>query len=125
MTEHPPGTAHHHFGRFEIRMAERQLRVDGQPVALGARAFDVLVALAERRERIVPKSELLDVAWPGLIVEENNLQAGCRAMSCSTLPIGPCGRSGHSDRACACSKLFSCRPKRCPKSGWSTPAMPC
>ena len=47
---------------------------DGQPMSLGARAFDVLQALIEHRERIVTKNELLDLAWPGVVVEENNLQ---------------------------------------------------
>jgi hypothetical protein len=28
----------------------------------------------ERRERVVTKDELLDLAWPGVVVEENNLQ---------------------------------------------------
>jgi DNA-binding winged helix-turn-helix (wHTH) protein len=62
------------FGRHELRPAQRELRADGVLVPLGARAFDVLVALAERRDRIVTKSELLELVWPGLIVEENNLQ---------------------------------------------------
>jgi DNA-binding response OmpR family regulator len=62
------------FGRFELRLSERQLQVDGQAVALGSRAFDLLAALVERRERVVTKGELLDVVWPGLVVEENNLQ---------------------------------------------------
>ena len=62
------------FGRFELSPASRQLLVDGQPAALGARAFDVLHALIERRERLVTKNELLDLVWPGLVVEENNLQ---------------------------------------------------
>ncbi len=62
------------FGRFELRPAARELLVDGQPVPLGARAFDVLHALIERRERLVAKAELLDVVWPGVVVEENNLQ---------------------------------------------------
>ena len=52
----------------------RQLFVDGQPAVLGARAFDVLHALMERRDRLVTKNELLDLVWPGLVVEENNLQ---------------------------------------------------
>ena len=61
------------FGRFELRPAERALLLDGAPVPLGARAYDVLIALVERRERIVGRNELLDLAWPGLVVEENNL----------------------------------------------------
>ena len=43
-------------------------------MALGARAFGVLQALIEHRERTVTKDELLDRAWPGVVVEENNLQ---------------------------------------------------
>jgi predicted ATPase/DNA-binding winged helix-turn-helix (wHTH) protein len=62
------------FGRFRVSPSQRLLSVDGKPAKLGARAFDVLLALAERRERIVGKNELLDVVWPGLVVEENNLQ---------------------------------------------------
>lgn len=63
----------HRFGRFEVRPLERQLLIDGRPAVLGARAFDVLVVLIEQRDRVVTKHELLDRAWPGLIVEENNL----------------------------------------------------
>jgi predicted ATPase/DNA-binding winged helix-turn-helix (wHTH) protein len=62
------------FGRIEVRAAERQLLVGGEPAKLGARAFDLLLALVERRERVVSKNELLDLVWPGLVVEENNLQ---------------------------------------------------
>jgi DNA-binding winged helix-turn-helix (wHTH) protein len=66
--------APYRFGRFEIEPDTRRLMEEGRPVALGQRAFDVLLALVERRERLVSKGELLDVAWPGLVVEENNLQ---------------------------------------------------
>jgi len=62
------------FGRFEVRPTQRQLLIDGQLTPLGARAFDVLLALIERRGRLIAKNELLDAAWPGLVVEENNLQ---------------------------------------------------
>src|SRR5205814_9076718 len=62
------------FGSSEVRAAERQVLIDGAPAALGARAFDLLLALIERRERVVDKAELFDADWPGLIVEENNLQ---------------------------------------------------
>jgi predicted ATPase/DNA-binding winged helix-turn-helix (wHTH) protein len=59
---------------IEIRPAERQVWVNGKPAALGARAFDLLMALYGRRDRVVGKNELLDLVWPGLVVEENNLQ---------------------------------------------------
>ena len=62
------------FGRFTVKTAQRQLLVDGAPARLGARAFDLLTALIERRDRVVGKSELLDVVWPDLIVEEGNLK---------------------------------------------------
>ena len=60
-------------GNFEVRPAERRVLKDGDTVALGARAFDLLMALIERRERVVGKDELMTAVWPGLAVEENNL----------------------------------------------------
>ncbi len=62
------------FGPVELRLAQRRLLVDGHPVALGSRGFDLLRALVARRDRVVSKGELLDAVWPGLVVEENNLQ---------------------------------------------------
>jgi len=62
------------FGRIEVSPRERRLAVDGVSASVGARAFDVLLALIERRDRLVTKGELLDLVWPGLVVEENNLQ---------------------------------------------------
>lgn len=61
------------IGRFELLPATRQLLHDGTPVSLGARAFDLLVALAEAGEVVSTKDELMARAWPGVIVEENNL----------------------------------------------------
>ncbi len=61
------------FECVEIDFARRQVQVNGVPAALGARAYDVLAALIEHRDRVVGKDELLARAWPGLVVEENNL----------------------------------------------------
>jgi predicted ATPase len=61
------------FDQTEVRPAQRQVLVAGQAAPLGPRAFDVLLALIERRERTVPKQELLDAVWPGVYVEEHNL----------------------------------------------------
>ena len=72
--------AAYRFGCFELQPAAQRLLVDGQPATLGPRAFDLLVALAERAGQLVPKSELLDLVWPGLVVEENNLQVQISAL---------------------------------------------
>ncbi len=61
------------FGHFELHPAERVLRVRGQPASLGSRAFDLLLVLAQHHERLVTKHELLDLVWPGLVVEEHNI----------------------------------------------------
>lgn len=68
------------FERVEIDAARRQVRVNGQHVVVGARAFDVLVALVEHRDRVVSKDELLALAWPGLVVEETNLTVQVSAL---------------------------------------------
>jgi predicted ATPase/DNA-binding winged helix-turn-helix (wHTH) protein len=61
------------FGAIKISSTARQLWLDEKPQPVGARAFDVLIALAERRGRLVTKDELLEAAWPGRVVGENNL----------------------------------------------------
>ena len=61
------------FRNWEIRPGERALLVQGKPVQVGSRAFDVLRILVERQDDVVTRRELLDSVWPGLVVEENNL----------------------------------------------------
>jgi len=62
------------FGRFEVRRRQSQLLADGKPVDLGGRAYDVLLALIDGAGMLVTKSELIERAWPGQAVEENNVQ---------------------------------------------------
>ena len=62
------------FGTFNLQRHERKLLRDGKPVLVGARAFDVLCVLVDKAGQLVTKQDLLDAVWPGLIVEENNLQ---------------------------------------------------
>ena len=68
------------FGRFRVLPDRRELLADNRPVELGARAFDVLMALIEARGAVVSKDELMERVWPGRIVEENNLQAQVSAL---------------------------------------------
>jgi TolB-like protein len=72
--------AAYRFGRFELRPGSRQLLQDGKPLAIGSRAFDLLLCLVERQERVVTKDEMLATAWPGVVVEENNLTVQVSAL---------------------------------------------
>jgi len=70
----------HHYRLLPQRRALLAGEGEDQPVKLGGRAFDMLLALVERRDRVVGKHELLDLVWPGLVVEENNLQVQVLAL---------------------------------------------
>ncbi len=62
------------FGNFVLQRHERRLLCNDQTVLVGARAFDVLCVLADHAGELVTKKRLFDLVWPGLVVEENNLQ---------------------------------------------------
>lgn len=68
------------FDVFELRPHERVLYREQVPTALGARAVDVLSVLVAAQGRLVSKAELLERVWPGLVVEENNLQVQISAL---------------------------------------------
>jgi DNA-binding winged helix-turn-helix (wHTH) protein len=55
------------------------LLLDGKPVKLGSRAFDLLHVLLNSRGRLVSKDEIVRHVWPDTTVEESNLrfQMGC------------------------------------------------
>jgi TolB-like protein/Flp pilus assembly protein TadD len=65
---------------YELAPHERVLRSGGKPVPLGARAFDLLVALVERQGQVLAKDDLLGRVWPGVVVEENNLTVQVSAL---------------------------------------------
>src|SRR5436190_12453636 len=65
---------------IEIRPDERRLLINGQPAAVGARAFDLLMCLLANRDRVVTKDELLQAVWPGVVVEESNLTVHVAAL---------------------------------------------
>jgi predicted ATPase/DNA-binding winged helix-turn-helix (wHTH) protein len=68
------------LGTFELHPAERRLLDAGRPVDIGARAFDLLLVLAETPGRLVTKATLLDRVWPRLVVDENNLPTQVAAL---------------------------------------------
>ncbi|HVJ54986.1 MAG TPA: winged helix-turn-helix domain-containing protein [Aliidongia sp.] len=48
--------------------------MDGDAVPISAKALDILAVLVEAGGDLVTKDELLDQVWPGLLVEEHNIQ---------------------------------------------------
>jgi len=72
--------AGYRFGDFALYPSERRLLKSGEPIVVGPRAFDVLVALAERAGHLVSKEEIFAKVWPKLVVEENNLQVQVSAL---------------------------------------------
>ena len=68
------------IGEVEVRAAERRVLVQGRAHKLGARAFDLLLALIEHRDRMLGKDELLALVWPGVVVEENNITVQISAL---------------------------------------------
>ena len=61
------------FGPYRLEPSTRQLVRSGEAVTLTPKAFEVLLALVERHDRVVDKSELMKLVWPDSFVEEANL----------------------------------------------------
>ena len=51
------------LGALEIDLAGRQVRREGEPLALTAREFDLLVFLARHPGRAFTREELMDHVW--------------------------------------------------------------
>jgi DNA-binding winged helix-turn-helix (wHTH) protein len=62
------------FGRFRVLLRQRVLLTDDVPIELGARAFELLLALLETDGSLVSKQELLARIWPGTVVTQHNLK---------------------------------------------------
>jgi TolB-like protein len=69
----------HTFGPFVLTPG-RELRRDGQPVALGPRALMMLETMLDAHGEIVTKAEMLERVWPGVTVEEGNITVQIAAL---------------------------------------------
>jgi len=72
--------AAYNLGPFRLDAETDTLFCGGEPVALGQRAVAVLRVLVEKRGIPVSKNALMDAAWAGLTVEENNLAVQVAAL---------------------------------------------
>jgi DNA-binding winged helix-turn-helix (wHTH) protein len=68
------------FGDFVLVPKERLLLRSGEPIALTAKAFDLLIVLVQRAGHLVTKDELFEEVWPGTCVQETNLTVNISAV---------------------------------------------
>lgn len=61
------------FGPFDLDLAGRQLRRDGQRVPLPPKVYQLLCILAEERPRALSRQELQSRLWPNTFVSDVNL----------------------------------------------------
>jgi adenylate cyclase len=73
------GTAYA-LGPFRLDTQSDLLWRGTEPAALGRRGIALLRALVERRGAVVSKDALIDAAWSGQVVEENNLTVQIAAL---------------------------------------------
>ena len=62
------------FGRFQLHPMKRVLLKEGQAVAVGSRAMEILLALTERAGAILSNRELLRRVWPDTVVEAGTVR---------------------------------------------------
>ena len=67
-------------GACEIDLARRELRVLGSVTPLGARAFEIMEALARAGGELVTKDALMERVWPGAIVMDGTLHVHAAAI---------------------------------------------
>ncbi len=68
------------FDEFRLDALKRQLTRGGEVVALYSKAFDLLLVLVQNGGRDLTKDELLELVWPGQILEESNLTVNMSAV---------------------------------------------
>jgi DNA-binding winged helix-turn-helix (wHTH) protein/TolB-like protein/Tfp pilus assembly protein PilF len=82
-------SSRYRFDGYEVDGRTRTVRDPaGAPLALTAKAFDVLWILLERRDEVVARDALIAAVWPGRVVEENNLTQAISALR-RALGTGP------------------------------------
>ena len=68
------------FGAFCLLPRQRLLLEADEPVPIGSRALDILIALIERRGELVTRRELMLRVWPGITVVDANLSVHIAAL---------------------------------------------
>src|SRR6516165_6947287 len=77
------------FGDCELSVERIELRRSGRIVDMEPQVFDVLAYLLHHRERVVPKTELLDQIWGNRFVSESALSSRIKS---ARRAVGDTGR---------------------------------
>jgi DNA-binding winged helix-turn-helix (wHTH) protein len=67
------------FGAFEVDPGLYVLRRDGSELDIQPKVLDLLLYLVARRDRIVPKEEILEALWPGIAATDDVLSRAIHA----------------------------------------------
>ena len=62
LRRHQPST-HHRFGGVEVDQAAREVLLDGEPVDMSSREFDVLAFFIEREGKALTRDTILSEVW--------------------------------------------------------------
>lgn len=79
------------LGQATISLERREAFLDGRPLRVGGRAFEILSVLMQADGRIVSKNELINQVWPDIVVEEQS--AGADFLAAQTAR----GKRNHPD----------------------------
>ena len=75
-----PGVNPLEYGALRIDQRRRELLVDGTPVAVSRRAYEIAHLLVEAKGELVSKNEIMQRVWPSTAVEENSIQVAISAL---------------------------------------------
>lgn len=65
----------HHFGKFRLDTAARELRSGDRPIPLRRKTFDLLAYLVRHPGLAIPKAELKAAVWPEVLVSDGVIRS--------------------------------------------------
>lgn len=116
-TAEPPPTPMERCGDLQIDRPGRRLLRGDQPVPLGARAFDLLLALVDGHPRPQPAASLRAAVWPGRRVGDNNLRVQLTHLRRVLGDGAIVHRSGHGYRLTLPVQAAAAEPPAPPAAG--------
>lgn len=78
------------FADFRLYPEARMLHRQDREICVGSRAFDILLALVSSQGEVLSHRQLMQSAWPGLVVENSNI----RVQVASLRRLLDCDRTG-------------------------------